>query len=133
MYKKSNPVTRLCTSDVDNIWIRERNLCDDLIGHLSFTDFIMFHFFGEEPTPMQRTIVDAVLVCIMEHGMTPSAIASRVTYLGAPEALQGAVAAGLLGAGSRFVGAADESAALLKRIAGKPEGERAGEAAAIAQ
>ena len=133
MYKKSNPVIRLCTSDVDNIWIRERNLCDDLIGHLSFTDFIMFHFFGEEPTPLQRTIVDAVLVCIMEHGMTPSAIASRVTYLGAPEALQGAVAAGLLGAGSRFVGAADESAALLKRIAGKPEGERAAEAAAIAQ
>lgn len=133
MYKKSNPVTRLCTSDVDNIWIRGRNLCDDLIGHLSFTDYILFHFFGTEPTPLQRTVVDSVLVCIMEHGMTPSAVASRVTYLGAPEALQGAVAAGLLGAGSRFVGAADESAALLKQIADKPADERAAEAKAIAE
>lgn len=133
MYKKSDPVTRLCTSDVDNIWIRGRNLCDDLIGKMSFTDFILFHFFGSEPTELQRTVVDAVLVCIMEHGMTPSAVASRVTYLGAPEALQGAVAAGLLGAGSRFVGTADESAALLKRIADKPEGERVAEAKAIAE
>lgn len=133
MYKKSDPVTRLCTSDVDNIWIRGRNLCDDIIGKLSFTDFIMFHFFGHEPTPLQRTIVDAVLVCIMEHGMTPSAVASRVTYLGAPESLQGAVAAGLLGAGSRFVGTADQSAALLERIVAKPAAERAAEAAAIAR
>lgn len=133
MYKKSNPVTRLCTSDADNIWIRGRNLCDDLIGQMTFTDFIMFHFFGTEPTPMQRKIVDAVLVCIMEHGLTPSAIASRVTYLGAPESLQGAVAAGLLGAGSRFVGTADEAAALLKQIVAKAPGERAAEAAAIAE
>ena len=133
MYKKANPVTRLCTSDVDNIWIRGRNLCDDLIGHMSFTDYIMFHFFGEEPDPLQRAVVDAVLVCIMEHGMTPSAIASRVTYLGAPEALQGAVAAGLLGAGSRFVGTADESAALLQQIVDKPAAERAAEALQIAK
>ncbi len=132
MYKKSDPVTRLCTSDVDNIWIRGQNLCDDLIGKMTFTDFIMFHFFGSKPTPMQRSIVDAVLVCIMEHGLTPSAIASRVTILGAPEALQGAVAAGLLGAGSRFVGTADESAALLKQIVDKPVEERAAEAQRIA-
>ncbi len=133
MYKKSNPVTRLCTSDVDNIWIRGRNLCDDIIGKVTFTDFLMFHFFGTEPTPLQRTIVDAVLVCIMEHGMTPSAVATRVTYLGAPESLQGAVAAGLLGAGTRFVGTADEAAKLLQRITGKPEAARATEATAIAQ
>jgi len=133
MYKKKDPVTRLCTSDVDNIWIRGRNLCDDLIGQMTFTDFIMFHFFGTEPTPLQRSVVDAVLVCIMEHGLTPSAVASRVTYLGAPEALQGAVAAGLLGAGSRFVGAADEAATLLQRIVDKPVDERAGEAAVIAR
>jgi citrate synthase len=132
MYKKENPVTHLCTSDVDNIWIRGRNLCNDVIGKMTFTDFIMFHFFAKEPTPLQRTIVDAVLVCIMEHGMTPSAVASRVTYLGAPESLQGAVAAGLLGAGSRFVGTADESAALLKRIVDKPADARKAEATAIA-
>ncbi|MEX2481876.1 MAG: citryl-CoA lyase [Gammaproteobacteria bacterium] len=133
MYKKSNPVTRLCTSDADNIWIRGRNLCDELIGQMSFTDFILFHFFGKEPTPLQTAVVDAVLVCIMEHGMTPSAIASRVTYLGAPESLQGAVAAGLLGAGSRFVGTADEAAALLERIVARPAAERVVEARAIAE
>jgi len=132
MYKKANPVTRLCTSDVDNIWIRGRNLCDDLIGKLSFTDMIVFHFLDRDPTPLQRTVVDAVLVCIMEHGMTPSAVASRVTYLGAPESLQGAVAAGLLGAGSRFVGTADASAALLARIVAKAPAERAAEARLIA-
>lgn len=133
MYKKSNPVTRLCTSDVDNIWIRGRNLCDDLIGHTTFTDYILFHFFGTEPNALQRAVVDAVLVCIMEHGMTPSAVATRVTMLGAPESLQGAVAAGLLGAGSRFVGTADESAALLKQIAARPTAERKAEAHAIAE
>lgn len=133
MYKKNNPVTRLCTSDIDNIWIRGRNLCDEIIGKMTFTDFIMFHFFGREPTPLQRTIVDAVLVCIMEHGMTPSAVASRVTFLGAPESLQGAVAAGLLGAGSRFVGTADEAAKLLEQIASKPLADRAAEAAIIAR
>ncbi|MCB1746901.1 MAG: citryl-CoA lyase [Gammaproteobacteria bacterium] len=133
MYKKANPVTRLCTSDVDNIWIRGRNLCDELIGHMSFTDYIMFHFFGTEPTPLQRAVVDAVLVCIMEHGMTPSAVASRVTYLGAPESLQGAVAAGLLGAGSRFVGTADEAAALITQIVERTPDERAGEARRIAE
>jgi citrate synthase len=132
MYKKSNPVTRLCTSDVDNIWIRGRNLCDEIIGRMSFTDFIVFHFFGREPDALQRAVVDAVLVCIMEHGMTPSAVATRVTYLGAPESLQGAVAAGLLGAGSRFVGAADESAVLLQRIVDRPADAREAEAAAIA-
>ncbi len=133
MYKKANPVTRLCTSDVDNILIRGRNLCDELIGKVTFTDFILFHFFGKDPTPMQRTIVDAVMVCIMEHGMTPSAVATRITYLGAPESLQGAVAAGLLGAGTRFVGAADEAAKLLTRITAQPLAARAAEAAAIAQ
>lgn len=132
MYKKDDPVTRLCTSDADHILIRGRDLCRELIGHLSFTDFILFHFFGREPTPLQRTVVDAVLVCIMEHGMTPSALASRLTWLGAPESLQGAVAAGLLGAGSRFVGTADEAAALLSRIVAQPPAARAAEARAIA-
>ena len=133
MYKKKNPVTRLCTSDVDNIWIRGRNLCDEIIGRMSFTDFIVFHFLGKDASPLQHAVVDAVLVCIMEHGMTPSAVASRVTYLGAPESLQGAVAAGLLGAGSRFVGTADEAAALLTRIVSKAKPDRAHEALITAQ
>ena len=124
MYKKKDPVTRLCTSDVDNIWVRGRNLCDDLMGKMSFGEFVVFHFLGKDATSLQKAVVDGVLVCIMEHGLTPSAIASRVTYLGAPESLQGAVASGLLGAGSRFVGTADQAAELLKKIVNKPSEER---------
>jgi citrate synthase len=133
MYKKDNPVTHLCTSDIDSITIRGKDLCSELMGHMNFTDFIVFHFLGKEPSALQRAVVDTVLVCIMEHGMTPSAIASRVTYLGAPESLQGAVAAGLLGAGTRFVGTADQAAALLKRIVSLPVPERENEAMRIAK
>ena len=133
MYKKDNPVTHLCTSDVDSITIRGKDLCNELMGHMNFTDFIVFHFLGKEPSTLQKVVVDTVLVCIMEHGMTPSAIASRVTYLGAPESLQGAVAAGLLGAGTRFVGAADQAAALLKRIVALPMPARKDEAMRIAK
>ncbi len=132
MYKKKDPVTKLCTSDADNIWIRGRNLCDDLMGKMSFGEFVVFHFLGKDATPLQKAVVDGVLVCIMEHGLTPSAIASRVTYLGAPESLQGAVASGLLGAGSRFVGTADQAADLLKRIASKPDEEQKEETTIIA-
>ena len=79
MYKKDNPVTHLCTSNVDSITIRGKDLCNELMGHMNFTDFIVFHFLGKEPSTLQKVVVDTVLVCIMEHGMTPSAIASRVT------------------------------------------------------
>ena len=48
MYKKKDPVTRLCTSDVDNIWVRGRNLCDDLMGKMSFGEFVVFHFLGKD-------------------------------------------------------------------------------------
>lgn len=133
MYKKDQPVTHLAHSDVDHIWIRDRDLCAQIIGHMSFTDLIVFHFLGTEATALQRTVVDAVLVCIMEHGMTPSAAATRLTWLGAPESLQGAVAAGLLGAGSRFVGSADETAPLLQRIVDQPVAQRRDEARAIAR
>ena len=93
---------------------------------------MVFHFLGKDATSLQKAVVDGVLVCIMEHGLTPSAIASRVTYLGAPESLQGAVASGLLGAGSRFVGTADQAAELLKKIVNKPSEERKKEAMDIA-
>lgn len=133
MADKNKPVTHLCTSDLHNIWIRGRHLTEELVGHMSFTQMILFHLLKKDPTPMQTAIVDAVLVTIMEHGLTPSAIATRQTFLGAPESIQGAVAAGLLGVGSRFAGASDEAAQLLAEIVAEPEAGRPAMAAAIAE
>ena len=100
MLKKDNPVTYICTSTEDAIFIRDKNLVEDLVGKMTFTEMLLFHLLKQPPTEMQTVIVDAVLITIMEHGLTPSAIAARETYLGAPESLQGAVAAGLLGVGA---------------------------------
>ena len=124
MHKNANPVTEICYSDVDKILIRGKNLCDELMGKMTFTEMTLFHLLKVPPTPMQTTIVDAVLVTIMEHGLTPSAIAARQTFFGAPEALQGAVASGILGVGSRFAGTSGDCALLLKEIVEAPEGER---------
>ena len=133
MAEKSNPVTRLCYTDIDQIRVRGKDLCTDLVGKLSFTQMMLFHLMGAMPKPQQVVIIDAVLVTIMEHGWTPSAIAARQTYFGAPEALQGAVAAGILGVGSRFAGTSGDCAALLHDIVAAPKEGKQGVAQDIAR
>ncbi len=109
--------TSLCHSTPDDIVVRGRSLPRELIGKLTFTEMIYFELTGREPSPAQRAVLDACLVTLMEHGLTPSAITSRLIYGSAPEAMQGAVAAGLLGVGSTFVGSTEGCAELLARIA----------------
>ena len=121
--------TAICTFDADNILIRNRNLATELIGKYSFTQLMLLQALGEEPTERQCRIVDAVLVTIMEHGLVPSAVATRLTHYGAPESFQGAVVAGLLGVGDRYAGTAGECGAILERIVAAPEQERAARAA----
>jgi citrate synthase len=93
---------------------------------------MLFQITGRRPTPAQVALLDAVLVTLMEHGLTPSVIATRMIYVSAPEALQSAVAAGLLGVGSTFIGTMENAARLLDEILAAPEGEPA-RAKAIAQ
>ena len=67
-----------------------------------------------KPTESESKMLNAVMVAICEHGFTPSSISTRLTYLGAPEAVQAAVAAGLLGAGTVYLGAMEQVAEMLK-------------------
>ncbi len=98
------------------IVVRGLDLCRDLIGQITFTDHIWLLVAGRLPTDAQRQILDAALVAIAEHGLVPSVVAGRMTLAAAPEALQGAVAAGLLGCGSVILGAAESAARLFADI-----------------
>jgi citrate synthase len=118
---KNLPTTQLCRYDETSIFVRERNLCKEVIGHMTFTDFMFLQIMGRPCGPTERAVIDAALVTLCEHGMTPSAIAARLTYYGAPESLQGAIAAGLLGVGSHFVGTMENCAKVLQEIAASEE------------
>ncbi|MCX7202992.1 MAG: citryl-CoA lyase [Burkholderiales bacterium] len=132
MSQSDAPTTAICTSDETTIHVRGANLVDDLIGQVSFTEMILFQLTGQRPSRMQVALLDAVLVTLMEHGLTPSAIVTRLIYDSAPEALQSAVAAGLLGVGSTFVGTMEGCSALIEEMLAAPEGVQA-RAAQIAE
>jgi citrate synthase len=106
----------LSTSSADTIVVRGKDLCRDLIGKVSFTEYLWFLLSGELPGAPQRRVLDATLVAIAEHGLVPSVQASRMTYAAAPEALQGAVAAGILGCGSVILGAAESAGKMLADV-----------------
>lgn len=111
-----NAKTNICGFDADTVVVRGKSLVDELIGKVSFTDMFFLQSLGQMPSDAQRVIVDSVLVGIMEHGLVPSAIATRLTHYGAPESYQGAVVAGLLGVGDRYAGTASECGGLLDQI-----------------
>src|SRR5688572_28984892 len=106
----------ISTSNADTILVRGRDLCTELIGRVSFTDHVWLLVTGQLPSPGQRAVLDATLVAIAEHGLVPSVQASRMTLAAAPEALQGAVAAGILGCGSVILGAAETAGHLLASV-----------------
>ncbi len=97
----------------DRITVAGRDLPAEIMGRCTLTELAYLLVTHREPTEAQRRLLDAVLVSLADHGLTPSALAARLTYTGAPEAIQGAVAAGLLGAGSVFLGPAGDTAQFL--------------------
>lgn len=72
---------------------------DELMGRLPFSDAVYLLLMGELPTRAIGRMLDAILVSIIDHGVTPpSTLAARnVAASGAP--LKDAAAAGILGFG----------------------------------
>jgi citrate synthase len=105
--------TWIGSSDHDSITVAGRDLASEIMGRFTLTELAYLLVTRREPTAAQTRILDAVLVSLADHGLTPSALATRLTYTGAPESVQGAVAAGLLGAGSVFLGPAGDTAQFL--------------------
>lgn len=106
----------ICTSDDETIVVRGQDLCRDLIGRVSFTDYFWLLVTGQRPSAVASRVLDATLVAITEHGLVPSVQASRMTLAAAPDALQGAVAAGILGCGSVILGASETAGRMFLRI-----------------
>jgi citrate synthase len=111
--KAGDPVTRISRAFPDRVEVRGRDLAGDLMGRLSFTEYFHLLLTGREPSDDERFFLDVLLLSIAEHGLMPSNIAARMTLAADPESLQGAVAAGILGAGPVILGAAEDCALLL--------------------
>jgi citrate synthase len=107
-------------SSADRIVVRGKDLPGEILGKMGFGDMAFFLLAQKSPGKEESVLFNALLVTLVEHGITPSALAARLTYLGAPEAMQAAVAAGLCGLGSVFVGSTEGVARLLTENAGKP-------------
>ena len=113
---KSRGKTAICYKTRDQVIVRGLDLCQDLMGKQGFTEFFLFLLTGVRPTPALVKLVDASMVAIAEHGLVPSVQAARTTLHAAPDALQGAVAAGLLGAGSVMFGTSENAGRVLAEI-----------------
>ncbi len=114
--KQDRSYTAIATSDAHSITVRGQDLCRDLIGRIDFTDYFWLLVTGMRPTSVQRAAMDACLVAIAEHGLVPSVQAARMTLAAAPEAWQGAMAAGLLGMGTVVAGSSEVAGRYLAEV-----------------
>mgnify|MGYP000851041349 FL=1 len=115
--------TSLGTSDRESIQLLGQELSTDLIGKVGFGELAFWLVALRRPTPSEVRVFEAVLVTLADHGFTPTAIAARLTYLSAPESVQGALAAGILGGGSKFLGVTEDSGIFLHEVLGSRSGD----------
>ncbi len=114
--------TSLGTSSAETIRLLGQDLTADLMGKVSFGELAFWLVALRRPSPSETRVFEAVLVALADHGFTPTAIAARLTYLSAPDSLQGALAAGLLGGGSRFLGVTEDCGMYLHEVLSRQEG-----------
>ncbi len=108
--------TGIGAADADSITLMGRDLASELMGQVTFTELSFLLVRGRMPSPEETRLLDAVLVSLADHGLTPTVLAARLTHTGAPESIQGAIAAGLLGAGSVFLGVVEDTARFLGQV-----------------
>lgn len=101
-------------STPDRIGVMGYDLAKDLIGKINLGDMSFLEIMGRLPSAKESRMFNAMLIASVEHGIVPSSLATRLTWAGAPESLQGAVAAGLLGLGTVFNGSTEGAAKMLK-------------------
>jgi citrate synthase len=123
MAKRRTLRTDIAWSTPDRIVIKGFDLCRDILGHLSLGDMAFLELTDRLPTPDESAVFNAIAVTLVEHGLTPSSLAARMTIAGAPEAMQAAVAAGLCGLGSVFVGSMENAARILQAALPDPKAE----------
>ena len=108
--------TSVGTADADSITVMGMDLSTELLGRHSFTELSFLLVQRRLPSAGETRLLDAVLISLADHGLTPTVLAARLTHTGAPESLQGAVAAGLLGAGSVFLGVVEDTVRFLDAV-----------------
>jgi citrate synthase len=101
--------TSIGTSDATTITLLGHDLAGELLGTVGFGELAFWLAARRRPSAGEVRLFEAVLVSLADHGFTPTAIAARLTYYSAPDSVQGAIAAGLLGGGSRFLGVTEDT------------------------
>ena len=106
-------VSSMGRAELDKIFVRNYDLNKDLLGKISFAQMVYLMLQGRLPTAEEGRMIDTMLIVLVDHGMTTGAAAARMTFHSAPEAIQGAVAAAILGAGSVHLGSSEHCAKML--------------------
>jgi len=121
--QQSEYPTGIGTSSATSIQLLGHDLANDLLGKVGFGELALWLATQRRPSPPEVRVFEAVLVALADHGFTPTAIAARLTLYSAPDALQGAIAAGLLGGGSRFLGVTEDTGRFLAAVLATVEGD----------
>lgn len=127
MSRQSKPIqSNMGWSTTDRIVVQGMDLTNQLLGKINHGDMAFLELTGQLPSHQQSVVFNAMLVTLVEHGLTPQTIAARLVYLAAPESLQAAIAAGLCGVGSVFAGGSEGAARMLQEaLQHDPQGDLA--------